>query len=105
MKFKPGINTTRVQPELNLGLFVADGVWRGHGHELVITSLNDGKHSRTSLHYAGQAVDLRTNYFSDPHLVAADLRAALGENPDYDVVVEETHIHFEWQPKFRAGAK
>ena len=101
MIFKSGVNPAGVRPELTLGLLVADAVWRKHGQRLVITSLNDGKHSLTSLHWAGQAGDLRTRYFTPEEVpeVAAELREDMGHNSDYDVVVEDDHIHLEWQPK------
>ena len=101
MKLKRGINTQSITPELLLALVVADGVWAKHGQNLVITSLNDSRHSRTSLHYAGQAADLRTRYFDDgiKMRVADDLRDAMGDNKNYDIVVESDHIHMEYQPK------
>ncbi len=82
-------------------LFIADSVWRDHGQELVITSLSEptARHSRTSLHYAGAAADLRTRYFTagEKSVACDELRARLGD--DYDVVEEPTHGHLEWQPK------
>jgi hypothetical protein len=103
MKLKTGVITTGVAPELIVALMVAAAVWRRHGQELVVTSLNDSRHSVSSLHYAGAAADLRTHYFQEgiADQVAADLRQSLGNNPDYDVVVESDHIHLEWQPKRR----
>lgn len=105
MQLKRGVNPFGIRPELLLALMVADQVWRNHGQELVVTSLNDSRHSRTSLHYAGAAADLRTHYFTDKikALVAAELREALGQNPDYDVVLESDHIHIEFQPKLRTA--
>jgi len=52
-----------------------------------------------SKHYEGMAVDLRTFFFTREEVenVATDLHAELGE--DYDVVVEPTHIHVEYDPK------
>lgn len=101
MVLKQGVNPMRLQPELLLALLVADGVWRGVGQELVVTSLNDSKHSNGSLHYAGCAADLRTRYFTGDQvlLVADTLRDALGNCKDYDIVVEADHIHIEYQPK------
>ena len=101
MKFKEGVDSTRITPELIIALVIADFVWKSHGQDLVITSLNDSKHSRTSLHYSGQAADLRSRYFTaeEKRSVATDLEAALGHSHDYDVVVENDHIHLEWQPK------
>ena len=106
MKFKKGVNPFGIRPELMIGLFVVDNIYKNFGPELVVTSLNDSKHSKTSLHYSGQAADLRTHYFtgsSQVALVADAIRDALGRNPDYDVVIESDHIHFEYQPKFRSA--
>jgi hypothetical protein len=104
MTLKPGVLPNGLRVELLLAIQIASEVWKRHGQELVITSLNDSKHRNTSLHYAGAAVDFRTRYFigDQAATVADDLREALGKNPDYDVVLEETHIHLEWQPKRRA---
>ena len=101
MRFKRGINPQGIRSELLLALVVADGVWSKHGQNLVITSLNDSRHSRTSLHYSGQAADLRTRYFDDSikMRVADDLRDALGNHPDYDIILESDHVHLEYQPK------
>lgn len=101
MKLKKGVNPSGIRPELMLALFIADGVWAGLGEELVVTSLNDSFHSKTSLHYSGQGADLRTRYFTDVEVAANELRTALGNNPNYDVIVESDHIHLEWQPKRR----
>ena len=101
MRLKEGVSVTGVRPELLLALQIADGVYAAFGHELVVTSLNDGKHSRTSLHYAGAAADLRTRDLQPgivPKLVDS-MRAALGV--DFDVVLERDHIHLEWQPRRR----
>ena len=99
MKLKDGIKILGLRPELNLALIIADKIWSNYNQELVITELTGGKHGTASLHYAGLSADLRTRYFTDEEkeLVAKDLREALGEN--YDVVVEKTHIHIEFQPK------
>lgn len=105
MRLKKGVIATRIQPELLLALTIADSVWEQFGCELVVTSLNDGKHSQSSLHYAGQAADLRTHCFPAEKVpaVADMLKEALGQNPDFDVVVEKDHIHIEWQPKYRGA--
>lgn len=100
MKLKDGVCTTRIQPELLIGLFVADGIWKSLGVELVVTSINDSRHSHTSLHYAGCAADLRI-WDINANYAAKLLFEALGSSHDYDVVVEDDHIHFEWQPKLR----
>ena len=100
MQIKPnaGIKFRGVAPELVLALQIADGVWQDLGQELIITSLVNGKHSHGSLHYIGHAADLRSRYFADKGVTAAAmLKARLSD--EFDVVVEKTHIHLEFQPK------
>lgn len=68
--------------------------------EMVITSANDShdKHGEDSLHKKGRACDYRT-WFIDPlKLVefAEKARALLGR--DYDVVIEQSHLHIEYDP-------
>ena len=100
MILKEGVVTNGIRQELLLALIVANDVYSQHGKDLVVTSLNDGKHSLTSLHYSGCAADLRTHYFEDAEDVkdvAASIKNRLGI--DYDVVVEKDHIHMEYQPR------
>jgi hypothetical protein len=97
MLLKPGVRVYGIRPEMVLALVAADRVWQRHGSELVVTSAMDGTHSRGSLHYAGCAADLRTWHLDDIEAAAQELREALGE--DFDVVVEASHVHLEFQPK------
>ena len=102
MKLKNSdVNVNGIRPELVLALVIANDIYANHGENLVITSLNDGKHSQTSLHYSGCAADLRTRYFlkSEQSKVVNDLKEAL--TIDFDVVLEKDHIHLEYQPKRR----
>lgn len=84
----------------------AEAVYMAHGRPegTTITSGEDGRHSHTSKHYAGDAVDLRTRYFTAEvaREVARELSAAAG--PNYDVILEDTHIHMEYHPKRGASA-
>jgi hypothetical protein len=91
-----------LRPEMLFALQVAAGVYAAHGQDCVVTSLNDGKHSITSLHYAGCAADLRTRVFAsdtEAKQVTEEIRSAL--NVDYDLVFENDHIHLEYQPRRR----
>ncbi|MCY4524310.1 MAG: hypothetical protein OXB84_06190 [Halobacteriovoraceae bacterium] len=69
------------------------------GRDAIITFSTNGVHSQNSLHYSGNAIDLRTRDLSPGQVdqVVKRLRKALGE--DYDVVDERTHIHIEYDPK------
>jgi uncharacterized protein RhaS with RHS repeats len=67
-------------------------------HDAVVTYTTNGTHSPNSLHYGGNAVDLRTrDLTSQQRQQATDqLRGALGR--DYDVINEGNHIHIEYDP-------
>ena len=99
MIIKDGVSVKGLQPEILVALFVADTIWSTHGQRLVVTAGTDGEHKEGSLHYEGLAVDLRTRYFDDmqKQWVEQELRDALGY--EYDVVLEPTHIHVEYDPK------
>lgn len=95
-----GVSLTGLRPELVIAIMEAENVFSALGVPLVITSCVDKKHSATSLHYAGAAVDLRIWNLQDPQHVADELNKRLGV--DFDVLFEKDHIHIEWQPKLRA---
>lgn len=85
---------------LMLGIVIASQVLEKNGVNLGITSLNDKKHSRTSLHYADNAVDIRTRDWPEelnPAQITKEIKARL--NIHYDVIYEGTHIHLEFQPR------
>ena len=65
-------------------------------YDCVITSANDSKHGPNSLHYKGQALDLRTRHLNGQGLqsVYHKLKESLGEQ--FDVVLEADHIHIEF---------
>lgn len=71
--------------------------WQAAGaSRLVVTSTTEGEHTPGSLHPDGLAVDLRIWELSHPVQVAAALELLLG--PEYDVVLEDTHVHVEYDP-------
>lgn len=100
MRLKDGVRVHGLRPEMVIVLLAAYEVFEATlGVELVVTSAIDGKHSRGSLHYVGQALDLRIRHMTEgePEKAAVALRARLGK--DYDVILESNHIHVEFQPK------
>ena len=69
-----------------------------------ITSAADGSHMSGSLHFVNRAYDIRINNivgFADfpkaAEVWAERIQASLGD--DYDVVLEEDHIHVEYDPE------
>ncbi len=99
MKLKQGSKVNGLRTEILLAAIIIDKIYDRHDAELVITEGTGSKHGRGSLHYVGQAIDIRTNYFTKEQtdLVANEIIESLNEQ--YDVVIEETHIHIEFQPK------
>lgn len=103
MKCKAGVALTRdgVVPsrEILEAMLVVDKVCAIHGVDPVATSILDGTHKTGSLHYQGRAFDLRVrDVIPERRKAFRDaLRVALG--PEFDVVLEATHVHVEWDPK------
>lgn len=69
------------------------------GYDTTITSAFDGIHSAGSLHYHGLALDFRTRHIPtrDRDPLARAIKEALGH--EFDVVLEPTHLHIEFDPK------
>lgn len=100
IKLKRGVKLRGMRPEMVLAIMVAEGVYAELGYPLLtITSGGEGRHSRGSLHYAGLAVDFRTRHMErgDRRAAADMLRENLGA--EFDVVLEASHLHCEFQPK------
>jgi len=72
---------------------------------VVITSGNDSRHMKTSLHYQDRALDIRSRDMPSVDYKLSFINAVharLGE--DYDCVLEDEggpneHIHIEYDPK------
>jgi hypothetical protein len=99
MEFKSGCKLLGMRTELLAGLMVADEVYRSWSTIMVVTSVTDGQHMRASIHYSGGAADLRTRTLPEGKVeqVASEIAEALGG--EFDVILEEDHIHIEFQPK------
>jgi hypothetical protein len=66
--------------------------------DAIVTYTTNGRHSERSLHYSGNAIDLRTRDLTREQIAAIveQLREELGD--DYDVIFEGDHIHIEYDP-------
>ena len=94
---KHGVDLRGLSPQMAIAYTIA---CRCYGqYDCVITSANDSKHGPNSLHYKGQALDLRTRHLNGQGLQAVyhKLKESLGEQ--FDVVLEADHIHLEYDPK------
>ena len=101
IKIKHGVLIGNIRPQMALALPIIASVYDFHAAtELVVTSAQDGNHMKGSKHYSGEAMDLRIWQFqteAKQRQVVEMLKDCLGEN--YDVVLESTHIHVEYDPK------
>ena len=102
ISIKPGVDVRGIGQEILLGAVILSGVFWRHGIPLLITSCRDSKHKDGSLHYIGDAVDIRLpSRFNNTDNI--DLKL-LGEGRDalseqYDLVLEADHLHLEFDPK------
>jgi len=95
---KPGV-VLGSMPEMEYARRIVARVYERYGYQLTITSGYEGSHSAASLHYKGLAEDYRTRDIRPDHLerIVSDIRETLGS--DYDVVLEATHLHVEYDPE------
>ena len=93
------VNVTGLKPEI---VKILGTVWKvatelnGINYELVITSAKDGQHKTGSKHYSGEAIDIRSRDMRNKVGLKRRLQEEIGK--DYDIVIEETHIHIEYDP-------
>lgn len=99
MKLKSSVRLKGLQPQILLAVIIANDVYDRHGRELVITSVNDSRHGDDSIHYKGNAIDIRTRYFSLDEKIAVYKEIKQQLTIDFDVVLEKDHIHIEYDPK------
>ena len=99
ISFKRGVTVNGIELEMSVVLPVVASVFHQYGYDCIVTSCTDGKHSDNSLHYVGLAMDFRTRHIDKTahlNIIADDIREALTD--EYDVIIERTHIHIEFDP-------
>lgn len=97
------VSLTGLRPELLAGVLILASGWPADA-DMVVTSANDGRHSPTSLHYAGAAVDVRSKNLTPLQKRETLERARLALRQDFDLLLEaegtdNEHFHLEWQPE------
>ncbi len=100
MLLKFGVDISRLEFHTRRSLHIVEVIYNSEeAPEAVITSTYEGTHSVRSLHYQNRAYDLRLPFESDVRNreIVIHLKASLGK--DFDVILEETHIHIEYDPR------
>lgn len=95
--YKQGVYGELV-PEAAEGLRQCAKFWALAGqYQMVVTSIREGTHGYASFHPSGRAFDLRLPVGVNIASFVQRLKKHLGN--DFDVVLESTHIHVEYDPK------
>ena len=69
-------------------------------YEMTITSGNDGKHMKGSLHFKNRAIDIRSFDMMNPAKTVEAIKQVLNQKGHkFDVIYEGSHIHIEYDPK------
>lgn len=98
LKFKPGVQLT-ITEAINKILDGVNLVYVGFNVPCVVTSGRDGQHKKQSKHYTNEALDFRVRDIQPEDLksVVQSCQEVLGK--DFDVVLEATHLHVEFDKK------
>lgn len=99
---KDGVKSTDIELVVLDGVITVALTYASLGYVPVITSKEDGKHMPTSLHYKKRAFDWRTNTVPAAERPALRTVVAKALGRDWDVVLEPTHLHTEYDPKPKA---
>jgi hypothetical protein len=80
-------------------LTVVEQVYQSRGKDPELTSHDDDPHGTSSRHWYGGGWDFGTRGLgnNDKQIISNELEARLGR--DFDVVLEQDHIHIEWEPR------
>jgi hypothetical protein len=97
--FKDSVVIKRVHPKIVYVWSVVAEMSSELNIDCVVTSVSDGKHKEGSKHYSDpcEASDFRIWYLQDPLGFVKKLECRLGD--DFDVILEHTHLHVEYDPK------
>ena len=98
LKGKVSVNTLKDPLKGNLWkISMACKLMNGINYTMTITSTNDGVHKKNSKHYTDEAIDIRTRDMTNREGTKNMIHHILGK--DYDVILKDTHIHIEHDPK------
>jgi len=97
-KIKPGV---RIPPSsaFSVILTIASATYHEHDADCVLTSGIEGDHGWSSEHFKGDAADFRTRHLTTEQRKRVRNKISKRLGPDFDVVLEATHLHVEYDPK------
>jgi hypothetical protein len=100
--FKEGVPVTGLSAMTYQAIFICAQVFNKYNKPLTVTSTTDGEHIENSFHYIGDAFDIRTRrlpFQTQLKLMNECKRELKKLSRCFQVVLEETHIHveFDWR--------
>lgn len=98
LSIKRGVSVLGLQMPMVLGLQVVADVYENLKLDCVITSGVEGKHGGHSHHKKGLAMDFRTRNVPEWQLRTLQENLASALQNEYQVILEKTHIHIEYDP-------
>jgi hypothetical protein len=104
IKMLSKVSLRGLTPQMAAALPVVRDVFHDNEADCIVTCGTEGKHSHTSLHPAGNALDFRTKHLDPPTKVKVLEGVQHGLPDEYDAILEDIrgpneHLHVEWQPK------
>ena len=98
---KKDVRLCGLQPQMVLAYVIAEQVFIEEGYPIILTSGGEGKHSSGSIHYRGNAIDLRTRHVSthaQREKIAESVKDRLGE--EFKVILKflPHHLHIQYTP-------
>ena len=101
LHIKDGVGLAGLQHEALWAIDRVNEVFDMHSVDCWVTSARGDQHSNHSHHYKGLAVDFRNRHLNPRQSVeiVAQMEHVLG--PEYQVIVESSHIHVEYDPKHK----
>lgn len=97
MRTKDSGVSTDFTDKMMKGMYAVDMLFRMLKIDLIVTSGKDGVHGENSLHPEGNAADIRIWHMEVPANFVWAMRRVLGK--EFDVILEDDHIHMEYDPK------
>ena len=96
MRIKEGVKLDGISTDITKIFHIVEFHLNRHAQEMWITSALDGEHMPGSKHYSGEAIDVRIWDLVNKEDCVTKIQESIGD--DYDVVLEASHIHIEYDP-------
>lgn len=98
IRLKEGVELATARPEILEAIQACAQECADYARVLTVTSIMDGEHGPKSLHRFGLAFDARTHTWTRDTIEYLSEQFSIALGHDYDVVLEDDHIHVEYDP-------